>query len=180
MTAKICRKCKIEKDISCFSTASRNIGGKTHSCKTCQAAYRKFRRYDELRREQDDYKEYNHKRNKAYIATPKGRAHYLIIAAKKRAIEKNLPFNLTVEYVQVVIFIGICQRTGIKFDLETKGRAIRNAYAPSIDRIDSSKGYTIDNTQIVCDMYNHGKGQHSDEEFIKFCHIVAAKNPMRN
>ena len=41
-------------------------------------------------------------------------------------------------------------------------------FAPSIDRIDSSKGYTPDNIQIVCCAYNMGKKNMSDDDFENF------------
>ena len=47
-----------------------------------------------------------------------------------------------------------------------------NASAPSIDRIDSSKGYSNENTRIVCRWYNMAKGELSDEEMYKMCKLV--------
>lgn len=44
---------------------------------------------------------------------------------------------------------GKCELTGIPFDLTKKDWA-RRPYAPSLDRIDSSGDYTIDNTRMVC------------------------------
>ena len=52
----------------------------------------------------------------------------------------------------------------------------RNLHGPSIDRIDNNKGYTTDNCQIVCNMYNTGKGQHTDLEFLDFCKKVVEFN----
>lgn len=43
----------------------------------------------------------------------------------------------------------------------------------SVDRIDSSKGYVIDNIQIVDKRINMMKQQYSQEEFIKLCKTVA-------
>lgn len=44
---------------------------------------------------------------------------------------------------------GKCELTGLAFDIG-KGSWSRRPYAPSIDRIDSSKGYTTDNCRVVC------------------------------
>lgn len=175
----ICSRCKKEKEIDQFNNWSRSKNGKQKSCRDCCKQVRLSRGYDEKRRARPDYKQYNDARNRKYVRSIKGRSNYLYIAAKKRAIEKNLPFNITVEFIQYFLLIGVCPKTGFEFDLNTKGRSIRNMFAPSVDRVDNDKGYTFDNVQVVCDMYNHGKGQHSDEDFIKFCHRVALMNPLK-
>jgi len=46
----------------------------------------------------------------------------------------------------------------------------------SLDRIDSSKGYTIDNVQWVHKIVNLMKQDSSDEEFVKMCRIVSNHN----
>lgn len=73
---------------------------------------------------------------------------------------------------------GICPYTG---------RALINApstgasqitcpltsYRASLDRIDSSKGYTVDNVQFVAYAVNIAKHALSSDEFIDFCKAVA-------
>jgi len=46
----------------------------------------------------------------------------------------------------------------------------------SVDRIDSSKGYTRDNIRFVALMANHAKNKFSDAELIEFCKAVVAKH----
>jgi len=46
----------------------------------------------------------------------------------------------------------------------------------SIDRIDSDKGYTKDNIQLVCWMVNQAKSNFSDDEFIEMCKNVYLNN----
>lgn len=71
-----------------------------------------------------------------------------------------------------------CCKTGIKFPMLNKGckryqlieMGINPLTMPSVDRIDSSKDYTIDNIQIVCQFYNLGKTDNDDiwaDEIIK-------------
>lgn len=55
----------------------------------------------------------------------------------------------------------------------TKGENIQTA---SIDRIDSTKNYTIDNIQWVHKIINNMKGQSKDSDFIEICKIVAKHN----
>lgn len=67
-------------------------------------------------------------------------------SAKRRNIKKNLQFDITVEWLQEK-YTGYCELTGIEFQFANKGKS---PIAPSLDRIDSSKGYTKDNVRIVC------------------------------
>lgn len=45
----------------------------------------------------------------------------------------------------------------------------------SVDRIDSTKGYTLDNIQIVHKKVNFMKQELSDKEFIEWCTLIANK-----
>jgi hypothetical protein len=84
-----------------------------------------------------------------YRTTVRGRADSLLQQAKRRAAEKNWSFDLTVEWIEERIKRG-CELSGLEFDLRNgqgKGRLPR---APSIDRIDSDKGYTQGNCRVVC------------------------------
>ncbi len=174
---KTCTVCHITQDETYFSIAARNVGGKMHSCKNCNKRFRIERGYEQKRASRPEHAEYNARRFKKYAQSTRGRAIYLYNGAKKRALDKNLEFDLTVEYIEQFLIIGICFKTLFRFDLKPRGRSVRNAFAPSVDRIDNNRGYTMDNVQVVCDMYNHGKGQHTDEEFIRFCNRVAKVNP---
>ena len=43
----------------------------------------------------------------------------------------------------------------------------------SVDRIDSQKDYTIDNIQLVCQIYNYMKWDLKQDDFVKYCkHVV--------
>lgn len=48
----------------------------------------------------------------------------------------------------------------------------RSAYSTSVDRIDSSKGYTLDNIQLTTKTVNIAKNKHSFEEFYKYCNFI--------
>ena len=47
----------------------------------------------------------------------------------------------------------------------------------SIDRVDSGKGYTRDNVQLVCQALNHAKRHHSNEDMIDF--LIAFREDVR-
>jgi len=85
---------------------------------------------------------------------------------EKRAKEKNLEFNLTEEWLKEKLERGRCEATGIKFD--TTKAPFMNPFYPTIDRVDSSKGYTIDNCQLVCHMYNIAKSEFPEEVFTQW------------
>jgi hypothetical protein len=66
-----------------------------------------------------------------------------------------------------------CVRTGVKLVL--KINADPN-FQCSIDRIDSNDTYTESNIQLVSTRYNRSKMNNNDEDFIKFCKLVAEHN----
>jgi hypothetical protein len=60
-----------------------------------------------------------------------------------------------------------CIMTGIAF--EPKATKPRNPYAMSVDRIDSSRGYTMDNIRLVCACVNFALHSYGDEVFYRMC-----------
>lgn len=72
---------------------------------------------------------------------------------------------------------GKCAYTGIDMVLPTsvcgwKTKAPPNA--ASLDRIDSSKGYTLDNVEFVCRFINLGKQAYAKQVVVDF--ITAIRN----
>lgn len=57
-----------------------------------------------------------------------------------------------------------CELSGVKFNMDDS----RSPAHPSIDRIDSSCGYTKDNCQIVCCSINYAKNDLTQAEFAAF------------
>jgi hypothetical protein len=95
--------------------------------------------------------------------------------AKRHAKEKNKEFNLTLECLKQLWDKqkGICVYTGWELELPktSKGTA-RNYRKASIDRKDSTKGYTPDNIQFVSYMANCAKNCFDESELIAFCEAV--------
>lgn len=52
------------------------------------------------------------------------------------------------------------------------GNGKKNIYNLSVDRIDSSKGYTKDNIQLVCAAANMMKGYMEYNDLIHFCEAI--------
>lgn len=69
--------------------------------------------------------------------------------AKKRAIMSRAEFDELCETAG-----GRCQLTGIRFSGKKVSGAIRRPWMPSVDRVDSSKGYERDNCRLVCTAVN--------------------------
>lgn len=87
--------------------------------------------------------------------------HSKYMAAKHRAAQKNLDFTIEeLEVYQMLVSQNYqCSLSGITFNNHHKD------YSPSIERIDSSRGYTSDNIMLVCTVYNYMKNDSTPEEF---------------
>lgn len=89
----------------------------------------------------------------------------LYSAAKRRARQKNLPFEIDSPFVET-LFVSHCPVFDVPLDWTIdrgKGRApLSNA--PSIDRIDPTKGYTKDNVWIISHKANAIKNNATHEE----------------
>lgn len=96
----------------------------------------------------------------------------LIEMAKVRAAAKKFAFDLTVEWGSL-IWTGSCAVTGIPFEL---GRSRRDAYSPSIDRIEPTKGYTRDNCRFVLWAINACKGSATDADVLRICKAFIKHN----
>lgn len=89
--------------------------------------------------------------------------------AKLRAKSKNIYFDITKEDLLNLWDKqnGKCALTGLDMTYDRyKGRIYTNV---SVDRIDSSKGYTKDNIQLVCMAANQAKSDLTDEELYEIC-----------
>ena len=109
---------------------------------------------------------------KARYARPESRASQLVAAAKNRALKTGVDFDITFDDVYPSVLSGLCPKTGLHFDLAPHAALRRHPLAPSIDRIDSSKGYVRGNVQIVCNWYNLAKHELSETEVLAFCRAV--------
>ena len=85
--------------------------------------------------------------------------------AKRRGIEWTLN---TDKMIKKVIEQKVCACSGIEFVYKHN-----SLYSPSIDRINSSKGYTPRNVQIVCVAVNQAKWKLTQKQFIDMCKSIA-------
>lgn len=101
--------------------------------------------------------------NKRYIRTDHKKK--LFYAAKKRATERGLDFDLSVEDLVVP---KECPALGIQIQDYTgtgRGNGNANSAAASVDRIDNSRGYTKENICVVSRRANTLKSDGTVSEF---------------
>ena len=108
-----------------------------------------------------------------YKASIPGLAKTLHRSAKSRAESRGLAFDISVLQIEVMLHAGRCQRSGIPFDVRRMSDARKKPFAPSLDRVDNSRGYVFDNVQLVCNLFNVGKSDHDQTDFIVMCLAVA-------
>jgi hypothetical protein len=82
---------------------------------------------------------------------------------RERARRLGVTYDLDQAWLIEKLSKGRCEATGLKFNY--KSRPYLNPYYPTIDRIDSNKGYTYDNCWMVCHMFNIAKAEHDIEVF---------------
>lgn len=87
---------------------------------------------------------------------------------RKRTVDEALPRYLHRQ--------GKCALTGIPFNLESPEGATLRPWAPSLDRIDSSKGYTAKNCRLVCVAVNFALNQWGEAVFRKIATAIASQN----
>lgn len=102
---------------------------------------------------------------------------------KESAKKRNIFFNITIKECWN-LFLNQNRKCNISnielyFPLTYENR-LKGEFTASLDRIDSSKGYTIDNIQWVHKDINKMKLDYSQEYFISLCNLIAQNNIRNN
>lgn len=96
-------------------------------------------------------------------------------SSKRR--KRHIPFCLTIEEAWDLFLKQErkCSLSGVEISFSERNKKYgAETNTASLDRIDSSKGYTIDNVQWVHKVVNIMKMSLSQDEFIQWCHTIAA------
>ena len=101
------------------------------------------------------HREYYLEQGKLYDQTPKGKYHKYKSSAKTRGFSFKISFEEFMSFWQIP-----CSYCG--GGIETVG----------LDRVDSSKGYTLDNIVSCCSICNRMKMTMNSKDFIKHCKKV--------
>lgn len=90
---------------------------------------------------------------------------------EKNAKLRNLEFDITMDDVLKVYLDQekVCNLSGIPIGWIPLGKT----HNISIDRVDSSKGYHMDNIQLVYPQINMMKYRYTQDEFIDLCRLVS-------
>jgi hypothetical protein len=108
------------------------------------------------------------------LCPPSDRVDHIVkvlSGAKARAKKRGLAYNLDRKWYLKRFEGGRCEATGIKF-YPYVGKSSRHPHSPSIDRINSSKGYTKDNCWLVCWAFNTAKADFSLKDFVEIAELV--------
>lgn len=104
----------------------------------------------------------------------------VLYSLQKGAKQRNLNFNVSIQEIWLLFLRQNrkCLISGLplKFPLS---RSDTNATA-SLDRIDSSKGYTIDNIQWLHKKVNYMKQSMGNQEFLDWIKIIYHQNFQKN
>jgi hypothetical protein len=160
---KLCNNCNTIKDVSEFSNDCKNSDGLRSTCKTCSI---------------------NHIYN--YGSTLDGFIKMLYYDLISNAKKRYISVNITIDDIksQYNNQVGLCamtrfKMTWIKHPNESETH-INNKFNISVDRIDSNKGYTKDNIQLVCATANIIKNKLPQDKFIEICKKISKNKNLIN
>ena len=141
--SKECPHCSTVKLFSEFNKNTASKDGKQRLCRPCDNNRLKKNR----NAKKEYYKEYEKNYRKAKFNDLSYRLQSLLNASRARARNKNREHTLTKEDLYSLYPAdNRCPVFGFELEWNTSG--FRET-SPSIDRIDSFKGYTKDNVQII-------------------------------
>lgn len=156
---KICTMCGLEQDVNEFNSCKTATDGLSSNCKKCCKIISK-------KWLESDIKNFI---KRAFLSCKHN--------CSKR--NKDLEFNITEKDVLNLYYKqeGKCALSGEKLTMIanlTDGEI--NDYNLSIDRKDSSKGYTTDNIQLVGAIINIMKNDIDEKDFLLFVSTIAINN----
>lgn len=154
-----CRKCGETKIKALFPTTGR-------TCRKCRTTYTIKWARDNPDKVRAKFRRYHIKEIHAQLWR----------GAKGRAKKYGHEFSLTKEWVKERIDAGTCELTGIKFIVGSKIVGRCGPYSPSIDRIDSFKGYTPDNCRVILWALNMGLSEWGEETYLHVAMEYMKKN----
>jgi len=100
----------------------------------------------------------------------------LTAGAKVRATAKGLPFDLDPAWVQEKLDRGVCEATGIPFNMATD----RGWDTPSLDRTEPSAGYTKANTRLVLFALNAACGDWGENRMLSIASAILKQRRERS
>lgn len=118
-------------------------------------------------------KEVKRNRQKYYSDNIEHVVSGMLTRAKTRSKQYSLSFDLDKTFLNELFMKqqNKCALTKIDFIYEAENVSVthKRPFAPSLDRINSQKGYTKDNVRIVCIIVNFALCEFGDDAFHKMC-----------
>lgn len=105
---------------------------------------------------------------KRYYGSLKSRLSSMFYTARRRAAAKGQPFLISREFLSSLYEEqgGRCALTGFEFVLDCPSSGWKNhPFSISLDRIDSSKGYSVDNVRFVITAINLAMSEWGEDVF---------------
>lgn len=178
MEQRTCTKCGNDKPLEDFPITKKPNGNEyyQHTCKKCRSDKRVANRKNtevkshERKLACDRYnsnKPLILKKNKQWRDSESGVKHRMLHRSLQRSKEKGYDNDISIDDI---IIPEECPVFHVQFNSGSKAGGYWNS--PSIDRKDSSKGYTKDNIQVISMRANTMKSDASVEELVKFAKWV--------
>lgn len=195
MILRKCWVCKTELELNSdnFYKDKKDIDLFQRSCKNCQKKrnaqynkehleyfkYKGKEAYQKKLNTVENYNKFRYSQKKEeyltrkfnYERTLNGKLKNLLYSARDRAKKYNLEFNIDLEYL-VELYNknkGCCSLTNIEFDVSKNDERYKNSHfyptSISLDKINSSEGYTKDNVRLVITAINLALNEFGTEFF---------------
>ena len=187
VTHKTCTKCQQLKPLLMFSRNKARPDGYCYQCKSCDRDKNKkyyWENKEKVATRQLSYNQENKEKRRAmskrYRENHRTKKEYvlrlMLIEAKKRAKSKELPFDLTVEWLEAMI-VSHCPITLQPIDWlkEQVVNGSPSPNSPSIDRIIPELGYVQSNCAIISHRANAIKNSGTIDEHRRVVQYMAAQ-----
>lgn len=169
--SKICNCCKRILPLEAFHKGTGKFGRRSECKECCKQKYesgekgkerREYRKLKKIEKRSDSqYKELERERDIERIANDSiSYKKYVLRTAQQRAKMRGLEFNISLEDFEIP---ETCPLLGISLQNHV-GENILQDDSPSLDRIDSSKGYVPGNVWIISNRANRSKNDLSLSE----------------
>lgn len=95
----------------------------------------------------------------------------LMAITQRNARDRKIEITVTLEELNTLYLRqkGRCALSGAELTFQIRSNTVWQHGSTSVDRIDSSKGYTIDNIQLVDKRVNISKHMMSNNDFLAMC-----------
>lgn len=178
---KRCSRCGLIKPVADFGKDKNRKDGLMHLCRPCNVEKvtiwgknNKARRNANIRAWAKRHPEKVKSAKRAWkkINPLKYRAVKMVVEAKRRAREKNLPFDIDSNFILKRLEPGVCERTGLPFVISQDER---NPYSPSLDKVVPRLGYVKGNVRVILWALNSFKADFTESDIYpiakKFCNF---------